>query len=65
MAEKRSLIARLFGKQGDSACCAVRIEEVPEEEVAQTPASKKSACCAVRIEEVKDDDVTQSPPTTR
>ncbi|EOX7330836.1 hypothetical protein ACPVDA_003281 [Pseudomonas aeruginosa] len=48
-----------------SACCAPRIEKVPELEVAQTPTAKKSACCAVRIEEVKDDDVTQSPPATQ
>ncbi|HIB3372630.1 TPA: hypothetical protein ACWV9G_003938 [Pseudomonas aeruginosa] len=65
MSEKKGFIARLFGKQEDSACCAVRIEEVPEMEAAKMPAAKKSACCAVRIEEVKDDDATQPPPAIR
>ncbi|HBO3715217.1 TPA: hypothetical protein P6N70_000647 [Pseudomonas aeruginosa] len=65
MSEKKGFIARLFGKQEDSACCAVRIEEMPKTEVPQMPVTKKSACCAVRIEEVKDDDVIQPPPATQ
>ncbi|MDY1132359.1 hypothetical protein SOK09_18780 [Pseudomonas aeruginosa] len=65
MSEKKGFIARLFGKQEDSACCAVRIEEVPKTEVTPMPVAKKSACCAVRIEEVKDDDATQQPPAAR
>lgn len=65
MSEKKGFIARLFGKLEDSACCAVRIEEVPKTEMTPMPVAKKSACCAVRIEEVKDDDATQQPPAAR
>lgn len=45
MSEKKGFIARLFGKQEDSACCAVRIEEVPKTEMTPMPVAKKSACC--------------------
>lgn len=65
MSEKKGFIARLLGKQDESDCCAVRIEEVPETEMTPMPVAKKSACCAVRIEEVKDDDATQQPPAAR
>ncbi|WP_217896414.1 hypothetical protein, partial [Pseudomonas aeruginosa] len=55
------IIARLLGKQDESDCCAVRIEEVPETEVARMPAAKKSACCAPRIEKVPELEVAQTP----
>lgn len=42
MSEKKGFIARLFGKQEGSTCCAVRIEEVPKTEVTQMPVAKKS-----------------------
>jgi len=61
MSEKKGFIARLLGKQDESDCCAVRIEEVPETEVARMPAAKKSACCAPRIEKVPELEVAQTP----
>ncbi|EOX7330852.1 hypothetical protein ACPVDA_003297 [Pseudomonas aeruginosa] len=47
MSEKKGFIARLLGKQDESDCCAVRIEEVPETEVARMPAAKKGRCQAI------------------
>ena len=37
MSEKKGFIARLFDKQEDSACCAVRIEEVKDDDATQPP----------------------------
>ncbi|MBS9422865.1 hypothetical protein [Photorhabdus caribbeanensis] len=58
MPEKKGFFSRLFGKQEESACCAVRIKEVPDEP-AKPAATKSSSCCAVRIEAVEEEDDTQ------
>ena len=54
MAEKKGLIARLFGKQEASSCCAVRIEAVPDEREA-VPTAQKSPCCGMRVEAIQDE----------
>ncbi|MDN5348412.1 MAG: hypothetical protein PWP65_1977 [Clostridia bacterium] len=43
MAEKKGLLAKVFGRQGGS-CCSIRIEEIPEGE---NQTSNNGCCCGV------------------
>lgn len=62
MSEKKGFFGRLFGKQEASACCAVKIEAVPDEP-AKPAAAKPSSCCAVRIEAVPENEPQNVAPT--
>ncbi|WP_416776533.1 hypothetical protein ACNFJN_15960 [Xenorhabdus budapestensis] len=59
MSEKKSFLARLFGKQKASTCCAVRIEEVSEDPT-KDAGVKPISCCDTRIEPVRENSLGSS-----
>ncbi|WP_323838255.1 hypothetical protein [Photorhabdus africana] len=54
MSEKKGFIARLFGKQETSACCAMRIEAMTEE-AQDISKEKNSDCCKQNTKGAKEE----------
>ncbi|WP_445373627.1 hypothetical protein ACSLVK_13415 [Photorhabdus tasmaniensis] len=54
MSEKKGFIARLFGQQKNSACCAMHIEKVTDQ-TKNISAVKDSDCCEKNTKDVEEE----------